>query len=108
MMDAAANEARVAEINEALRKRGADEIRGPERAALNSELLGLLGADDAQPAQTLAPEKQTRAQEINQRLTDHVKGKLDCHLDVFERNSLARELSDILLAEGAASAETEK
>lgn len=91
----AAQEVRAAEIDAALKKRGADEIRGPERTKLVDELNGLLGAGE-QADMPLAPEKQARADEIAGRLRDHVAGKPDANLDVFERRRLSEELSQLL------------
>lgn len=96
----AAQQARVNELTDALRKRGDDALIGSARHAAVDELNGLLGAGPETGPETkptpLAPEKQVRADEIKRRLMDNARGKPGGYLDAVERNRLARELSDIL------------
>lgn len=98
----AAQEARAAEINAALQRRGSEQIGGAERTALVHELGALLGAG-AEPAAMLAPEGQARADEITRRLQDHALGKPDAYLEVFERGRLRDELVRLTGADGTAS-----
>jgi len=98
----ATQKARVAEINTALQKRGADMVTGSARHTLVDELATLLTGPE--PAATsLAPEQQARADKITDRLRDHVVGKPDAHLDVFERRRLVEELATLTGADGEAA-----
>jgi hypothetical protein len=91
----ATQEARAAEINAALQKRGADAVTGEARRALVAELGVLLSGPEELPL-TLTPEQQGRANDITRRLQDHAAGKPDAHLDVFERGRLRDELAQLL------------
>ena len=99
VMDAA-QEARVAEINGALRRRGTDEVTGAERRKLVAELTDLLtGPAAAEPE--IAPEKRTRLDQINELLRrDAAATEATGRMRVNERHELVREASDILLGAG--------
>jgi hypothetical protein len=89
-------EARVAELNAALRKSGQDRVEGSERRAAVDELNGLLGGVEHPPV-PLTPEKQVRLDQINTRLRDHALGRSkDAWLSAIDRAALADEAFGIL------------
>lgn len=98
----AMQEARVAEINAALRKRGADEVRGDDRRKLVTELTELLTGPAATEPE-IAPEKRGRLAEIDGRLQRHERAANPADfITAEERHALIREKSDILLGVGVA------
>lgn len=96
----AVQEARVAEINTALRQRGAQELTGSARRALVTELTELLtGPAIVEPE--IAHEKRARLDEITGQLRrDDAATEATGRMTVTERNELTREAADILLDTG--------